>query len=59
MSLMEYCDIRDGVLVPTYESLLVPIRCDWCEEKADSVAQAGACWVCPKCIGEMRGETRL
>ena len=57
MSLMEYCDIREGRLVPTYGSF--PIRCDWCEGVAESVAQAGSCWVCPDCIGEMRGETRL
>lgn len=57
MSMMEYCDIREGRLVPTYGSF--PIRCDWCEEMAESVAQAGSCWVCPNCIGEMRGETKL
>jgi hypothetical protein len=59
MSLMEYCEIRDGVLVPDYEKLLAPIRCDWCEEKSDSVAQSGSCWICPECIGEMRGERLL
>lgn len=58
MSLMEYCDILDGALVPTYESLLDPIRCDWCKGEYDSVARAGASWICPDCIGEMRGESR-
>ena len=57
MSLMEYCDIQEGRLVPTYGSF--PIRCDWCEEKADSVAGTGASWICPDCIGKMRGETKL
>ncbi len=59
MSLMEYCEIQEGRLVPTYESLLVPIRCDWCEWEFQSVAQTGDCWICPDCIGKMRGEGRL
>ena len=58
MSLMEYCDILDGVLVQTYEkSLLVPIRCEWCAAKVVSVAMTGDNWICPECIGKMRGET--
>jgi len=55
MSLMEFCDIRDGCLVPAYKEAIVPIRCDWCEEKTGSLAQAGACLICPECIGAMRG----
>ena len=55
MSLMEFLDVRDGALVPSYREALVPFRCDWCEEKADSVAGTGASWICPDCIGKMRG----
>ncbi len=54
MSLMEFLDVRDGALVPSYREVLLPIRCDWCEEKADSVAGTGASWICPDCIGRMR-----
>ena len=59
MSLMEYCEIRDGVLVPTYEEMLSPLRCEWCEGEPQSVAQTGDNWICPECIGKMRGEGRL
>ena len=58
MSLMEFIEIRDGAIVPTYREALAPILCDWCEAKAASVAGTGASWICPDCIGEMRGAVR-
>ena len=58
MSLMEFLDVRDGALIPSYREALAPIRCDWCEGGVESVAQTGDCWICPECMGEMRGDVR-
>ena len=58
MSLMEFCEIRDGALVPGYREALAPIRCDWCEGVAESVSLTGDNWICPDCMGEMRGSPR-
>jgi len=52
MSLMEYCDVRDGVLVPDYKEALCPIRCDRCRADVPSVALKGLRWVCPLCHEE-------
>ncbi|MHB8368958.1 MAG: hypothetical protein ACYDBP_04595 [Leptospirales bacterium] len=59
MSLMEYCDIRDGCLVPAYKEAIVPIRCDRCEAPAGAVIAvevSETLWLCPLCHEETRGE---
>ncbi len=56
MGLMEFCEIRDGALVPTYKGQLAPIRCDWCQEAESSLLGFGALWVCPDCFGEAESE---
>lgn len=52
MSLMEFCGVREGVLVQTYEKLLVQDRCAWCEESEKSLQPFGAMSVCPECFGK-------
>ncbi len=52
MSLMELCEVRDGRVVPTYQRLLEPILCDWCEGSGESLLAFGALWVCPECFEE-------
>ena len=52
MSLMEFCEVREGRLVPTYEKLLEPILCDWCEGLDESLLDFGAMRVCPECFGK-------
>ena len=48
MSLMEFCEVRDGALVPTYRRLLEPTLCDRCgkgfslEADEGSVREEGA-----------------
>ncbi len=54
MSLMEFCKIRDGALVPTYRDSLAPIRCDWCDRPVESLLSLGALWVCPECFGKAK-----
>lgn len=52
MSLMEFCEIEEGKIVPTYTRLLDAIRCDWCEAPVESVLALGALEICPTCFGE-------
>ncbi len=52
MSLMEFCEIEEGKIVPTYARLLEPIRCSWCETSVESLLGFGALWVCPVCFDE-------
>ena len=52
MSLMEFCEVRDGALVPTYRRLLELILCDWCEGSGKSPLDFGAMRVCPECFGK-------
>ena len=60
MSLMEFCEIRDGSLIPAYEHLFEPIRCDWCDCPVEPVLALGALWVCPACFEEAEREwTRM
>ena len=56
MSLMEFLDVRDGALVPSYREALVPIRCDWCDVPVEPVLAFGALWVCPACFEEAERE---
>lgn len=56
MSLMEFCEIRDGALVPTYRDALAPIQCDWCDGPVEFLLAFGALWVCPACFGEAEWE---
>jgi len=53
MSLMEFCGIEYGKVVPKYTNLLKTIPCDWCDfPPVDPVIQVGALWVCPACYEE-------
>ena len=56
MSLMEFCEVKDGRLVPLYEGTLAPIRCDWCDHLVEPVLSFGALWVCPACFEEAERE---
>jgi hypothetical protein len=50
MSLMEFCDVRDGRLTPVYEETLFPSRCAWCEGSGESLLPFAAMRVCPTCF---------
>lgn len=52
MSLMEFCEVRDGVLIQNYTSLIETIKCSWCETAVESVLALGALEVCPTCFDE-------
>lgn len=52
MSLMEFCEVRDGVLIQNYTSFIETIKCSWCETSVESVMALGALWVCPACFDE-------
>ena len=41
MSLMEFLDVQDGALVPSYREALAPIRCDRGEALAEAVIDVG------------------
>ncbi|MEC4683036.1 MAG: hypothetical protein VST70_05080 [Nitrospirota bacterium] len=56
MSLMEFCELRNGVLVPSYREAIAPIRCDWCNGMGESLLAFGSLWVCPECFGEAETE---
>jgi hypothetical protein len=56
MSLMEYCEIREGRLTPVYEGILGPRRCDWCEYPDEAVMDFGAMRVCLECFEEAERE---
>ena len=58
MSLMEFLEIRDGALVPSYREAILPFQCEWCEDVAKSLTLTGDNWICPDCIGRMRGDAR-
>ncbi|MCL4485039.1 MAG: hypothetical protein M1537_01665 [Nitrospirae bacterium] len=52
MSLMEFCEIEEGKIVPTYTRLLEPIRCELGDHPVEPVMALGALWVCPACFDE-------
>ncbi len=56
MSLMEFCEIREGRLAPVYKGTLAPICCDWCAGTRESLLAIGSLWVCPECFGEAETE---
>ncbi len=52
MSLMEFCEVREGRLAPVYKGTLVPSHCAWCGRSGRSPLDFGAMRVCSECFGK-------